>query len=185
MMRTVALAGAVLALAACTAGESYRDEDRDLVAAPQVDLSRYAGRWFEIARFPNRFEKNCAGVSHDYTPKPDGRLDVVITCRLATLAGPIEQFEGEARVTGDRGSELKISFSDWVPWFFDGDYVILDVGPDYRTAVVGAPDGTVGWILGREPVMAEEDLRHGYDVLWRNGYDLIQILLVDQPAVGN
>ena len=171
-------------LAACTAGESYREEDVPLRPAERVDLSRYMGRWFEIARIPNRFEENCVGTTHDYAFRPDGRVGVVVTCRLATLAGPVHAYEGRARVL-DPPAEWRISFNPWVPWFFDGDYVILAVDPTYETAVVGEPGGQAGWILGRDFLMSEDDLRAAYDVLYLNGYDVSEIVLVDQPAVGN
>ena len=175
---------AILLLGACSAGESWREDDVALRPAEQLDLARYMGRWFEIARVPNRFEENCVGTTHDYAPRPDGRIDVVVTCRVATLAGPVSTYEGRARVL-DPPSEWKVSFNPWVPWFFDGDYVILAVDPTYETAVVGDPSGQVGWILGRDFTMAEEDLQDAYDVLYRNGYDVSEIVLVDQPAVGN
>ena len=182
-MRAVALTVALL-LAACSAGESYRDEDVPLRPYEGFDLARYMGRWYEIARLPNRFEDNCAGVTHDYALRPDGRVAVTITCRVATLAGPVETFDGRARVL-DPPEEWKISFNPWVPWFFDGDYVVLAVDETYDAAVVGDPEGQIGWILGRDYVMADDDLRAAYEVLYLNGYDLSEIVLVDQPSVGN
>ena len=181
-------AGAALALAlllaACSAGQNYRDPDAPLLAFGGFELDRYMGRWYEIARIPNRFERNCAGVVHDYALNPDGRVAVRIICRVATLAGPVETFDGRARVL-DPPEEWKISFNPWVPWFFDGDYVVLSVDPDYQVAVVGDPEGQIGWILGRDHVLADDSLRAAYEVLDRNGYDLSEIILVDQPPVGD
>lgn len=183
-MRIGGLTAILLLLAACTAGESYRDEDVPMRPYSGFALDRYMGRWYEIARIPNRFEENCAGVVHDYALNPNGTVEVRIICRVATLAGPVQTFDGRARVL-DPPQEWKISFNRWVPWFFDGDYVVLWVDPDYRTAVVGDPEGQIGWILGRDHEMAEDLLRAAYEVLYVNGYDLSEIILVDQPAVGN
>ena len=181
--RCIATAFALL-LAGCTAGESYRDEDVPLRAYQGFELDRYMGRWYEIARMPNRFEDSCAGAIHEYALNPDGTVAVAITCRIATLAGPTEIFRGRARVL-DPPEEWKISFNEWVPWFFDGDYVVLDVDANYDAAVVGDPEGQVAWVLGRDYTMSDDDLREAYEVLYVNGYDLSEIVLVDQPAVGN
>lgn len=174
-----------LLLAACSEGESWRDESVQLMAPTSVDLSRYAGRWFEIGRFPNRFQENCAGAVHDYTPTDRGGMQMRITCRVATLAGPTYTYEGDARMIEDSNAVWKISLSPWVPWFFDGDYVILGVSSDYRMAVVGTQQGTTGWILSRDIILSDDDMRAAYDLLARNGYEMWHIILVDQPGVGN
>lgn len=183
-MRAVLMALAALSLAGCATGESYRDEDVPLATEPAFDLARYMGRWYEIARFPNRFEKGCVGVTADYSLNPDGSVHIVNTCRKATLAGPVEQVEGRARPRADPAI-WTVKFTEWLPSFLAGEYRVLDVDPDYTVAVVGEPDGTTGWVLGRDYIIDEDKLRHAYDVLYRNGYNLSQILLTDQPGVGS
>lgn len=119
-----------------------------------VDLERYAGRWYEIARYPNRFQKRCTGnVAVYYATRPDGRIDVRNTCD--TAKGPIEA-QGIARRATENGpaSVLKVRFApaflSFLPQVW-GDYWVLDLSADYTTAVVGTPDHEYLWLLSRTP----------------------------------
>ena len=119
-----------------------------------VDLDRYLGRWYEIARVPNRFQKTCTGnVVVYYTKRDDGRIDVRNTCR--TAEGGIEA-RGVARRADKDGpsSVLEVRFAPAILSFIPavwGDYWILDLAPDYGTAVVGSPDREYLWFLSRTP----------------------------------
>lgn len=121
---------------------------------PDVDLERYAGRWYEIARYPNRFQNKCTrNVVVYYATRPDGRIDVRNTCD--TAKGPIEA-KGMARRASKDGppSVLEVRFApaflSFLPQVW-GDYWILDLAPDYSTAVVGTPDHEYLWFLSRTP----------------------------------
>jgi apolipoprotein D and lipocalin family protein len=120
-----------------------------------VDLERYAGRWYEIARLPNRFQERCAGeVTATYTLRPDGRVVVRNECREKD--GRIARAEGVARRADARGpaSRLKVRFAPaWLSFLGPvwGDYWILELDRDYRYAVVGAPSRKYLWILSRRP----------------------------------
>ena len=104
-------------IAACLAtlsaiGLVYAEGKRPLRVVPEVDLARYAGQWYEIARFPNRFQKRCAGeVTAQYTLQPSGKISVLNRCRLEN-GGQI-QAEGVARVAGkgQPNSILKVRFA--------------------------------------------------------------------------
>jgi apolipoprotein D and lipocalin family protein len=132
-----------------------------------VDLQRYSGKWHEIARYPNWFQRGCAGgVTAEYTPRTDGSLRVVNSCRKAD--GTRERIEGRATVVPGSGHAwLKVRF--FGP--FAGDYWILALDPDYRWALVGHPSRKYLWILARDP-----DIPSGvYDRIVRyavsQGYD--------------
>lgn len=117
--------------------------------ARTVDLDRYVGRWYEVARYENRFERGCEGVTADYWRREDGYIGVRNTCRQGQPGGPARQSEGRARVVPDSGNaKLKVSF--WGP-FFVGDYWVLDHADDYAWSIVGEPSGRFLWILTREP----------------------------------
>lgn len=124
----------------------------------RVDLNRYAGRWYEIARYPNRFEKKCArNVTAEYVLKPKGRIQVINTCEKAS--GEKNIAEGEAKIDDKvTNSKLKVrfapSFISWLPMVW-GEYWILDLDKDYRYAVVGDSGRDYFWILSREPKMSE------------------------------
>ena len=134
------------------AGMAAVDRKGELAVVGAVDLSRYAGRWYEIARLPNRFEKKCAdSVTATYTLRSDGKVEVVNRCRKAN--GEYTTARGKAKIVDKKtNAKLKVTFF----WPFYGDYWILDLGPNYEYAVVGAPNRDYLWILSRTPQLDEQ-----------------------------
>jgi apolipoprotein D and lipocalin family protein len=134
------------------AGMAGVDGKSELAVVGAVDLSRYTGRWYEIARLPNRFEKKCAdSVTATYTLRSDGKIDVVNRCRKAN--GEFTTARGKAKIVDKKtNAKLKVTFF----WPFYGDYWILDLGPNYEYAVVGAPNRDYLWILSRTPQLDEQ-----------------------------
>lgn len=137
----------------------------------QVDLARYAGTWFEAARFPTSFQDSsrvrCEGVSATYTQRPDGRIDVVNRCRNALAGGAERVAEGVAHSVSPGNDRLRVSFF----WPFFGDYWVIGLDADYRWAVVGAPDRDLLWILSREREMAPADYAAAVAIAAREGFD--------------
>ena len=143
----------------------------------RVELDRYAGRWYEIARYPNSFERGCVGVTADYTPQDDGRIEVVNTCFESSLDGPSRDIRGSARVVDDTtNAKLKVSFF----WPFEGDYWIIDLDEDYNYAVVGEPSRGFLWILSRTPQMDGQTYADIIESLPSFGYDPDRLELVPQ-----
>lgn len=177
-MRHLLIGLGLLGLAGCASTE-YRDTSVPMTTAGPVDLERYQGRWYEIARFPNQFEEGCVGVTADYSLNDDGSVKVVNTCRDIALDGPVSTAEGVATKQRDEGDRLDVTFVPWLP-FARGDYWILDLDADYQVVVVGNPSGSTGWVLAREPKISEARLDQALDVLRRNGYDVEQIYLTPQ-----
>jgi apolipoprotein D and lipocalin family protein len=141
----MALLGAVAVLPGCGIFQPA------LPVVDSVDLTRYAGKWYEIARYPNSFERNCTGVTADYTLRDDGRVTVLNTCFERSLDGRERTIEGTARAADDTGAKLKVTFF----WPFEADYWILELGDNYEYAVVGEPGRQFLWILSRTPTMDE------------------------------
>ena len=123
---------------------------------PVVDLDRYVGTWFEVARFDNVFQRGCAGdVTATYAKRPDGRLDVINRCRRAD--GSMTTAAGVARVVDiTTRAKLKVRFApaflSWLPMVW-GDYWIIGLADDYSWVVVGTPDREYLWILSRTPAL--------------------------------
>ena len=178
--RTALAVGLMAALAACS-GAEYRDTGVEMTTEGPVDLTRYQGLWYEIARFPNRFEEGCAGVTAEYSLNEDGSIKVVNTCREGSPDGPVETAEGRAIATTPDNDRLEVGFVWWLP-FARGDYWILDVDDTYQVAVIGNPAGTTGWVLARTPTLLPERLESAYEVLRRNGYDVSRIVLTEQAG---
>lgn len=120
---------------------------------PFVDLPRYMGLWYEIAHFPQPYQRGCQGTTGTYTLRPDGMVDVVNRCNLGSLHGPERVSQGRARVIDPvTNARLKVQFQ----WPFWGDYWIIELAPDYSWAAVATPDRESLWILSRTPTMDDQ-----------------------------
>ena len=160
---------AALLLAACSSQPDHRAEEAPPETVATVDLERYQGRWYEIARYPNRFEEGCHGVTADYALREDGRIDVTNTCRQGALDGPVEVAEGVARRVGPARLEVKFAPA-WVPFAW-GDYWVLALEDDYSAALVGSPDGKYLWVLSRTPTLDGATLERMIAAAEAQGYD--------------
>ncbi len=126
-------------------------QDKPLETVPSVDLQRYLGTWYEIAAFPQRFQKGCHCSVAEYSLEKDF-VRVVNTCRKDSPEGKVKRARGKAFVVkGSNNAKLRVQFF----WPFRGDYWIIDLADDYSYAVVGAPDRNYLWILSRTPQMEE------------------------------
>ena len=136
---------------AAFAAVALEDRKEKLEVVPTVDLTRYVGRWYEISRLPNSFQKKCADtVTADYTMRADGKIEVLNRCRKPS--GEYTTAKGKAKIVDKKtNAKLKVTFF----WPFYGDYWILDLGPNYEYAVVGEPGRKYLWILSRSPQMDE------------------------------
>jgi apolipoprotein D and lipocalin family protein len=122
------------------------------VPARDVDLERYAGLWYEFARYDSWFERNCEGVTAEYSRRPDGLIRVVNVARKGRPDGPLRWAEAKARVIPETGNtKLKVAF--FGP-FFIGNYWVLDHDEDYAWSIVGEASRRYFWILTRDPVPA-------------------------------
>jgi apolipoprotein D and lipocalin family protein len=127
---------ALSALPACS--------NEPLDVAPSVDLARFQGQWFEIAKLPRITQANCTGTTAFYKVR-EGGMDVVNECHLDKLDGTLKSSSARVNTTTE-GQSAKLSID--VGGFF-GDYWILEVGENYEYAVVGVPSRDYLWILSR------------------------------------
>lgn len=134
----------------------FQSELPPLRTVGEVDYARYSGTWFEVARLPFKYQKDCASdVTANYAPRSDGRITV--TNRCVRGDGSVIEAKGVARrEKGKPASVLKVRFApaflSFIPAVW-GDYQIIALGPQYEYAVVGTPDRKCLWILSRSPVM--------------------------------
>jgi apolipoprotein D and lipocalin family protein len=160
-----------LSVAACASTQTLRGQD-DMKVVSHVDLERYAGLWHEVARIPNRFQKQCArGTTAEYALRDDGRISVVNRCTKSD--GEPDRAEGVARIVdAATNARLQVSFVSFLGWRpFWGDYWIIGLDEDYRWAVVAAPGRQYGWVLARTPELPDETMERVFSILERNGYD--------------
>ena len=146
-----------------------------------VDLERYIGKWYEIARYPNGFQKKCAaGVTATYTMRADGKIEVLNQCIEAD--GKLRTAKGKAKVV-DRATNAKLKVTFF--WPFYGDYWILELDPDYRYAIVGEPSRKYLWILSRTPEMDQELYSKILEGIKAQGYDTTKLILTKPRLDGN
>jgi apolipoprotein D and lipocalin family protein len=142
-----ALITAIVTLAFASCGASGGDV-QPLKTVDHVDLTRYLGTWYEIARYPTSFQKSCLRSEANYSLRDDGDIRVVNTCYQA--GGKHRSVEGKAWVVdAATNARLKVRFF----WPFSGAYWIVELGKDYEYAVVGHPGRKYLWILSRTPKM--------------------------------
>ncbi len=121
-------------------------------AVSGFDLNRYLGKWYEIARLPNRFEKGLVNVTATYSLKENGMVRVLNEGYKETKNGKHAAVTGKAKfAAGSDKGHLRVSFF----WFFYADYIIFALDPDYKWALVGSSHKYL-WILSREPRMEKE-----------------------------
>ncbi len=142
------------------------------------DLERYQGKWYEIARLPNRFEKDLVAVTANYTLQDDGTVEVINRGRVKTLDGKLKESKGEARRRkGGKASELEVSFF----LFFYGDYNVMELDPNYQWSLVGSSDDEYLWFLSRTPQMEDSVYQHMAELAKARGYDTTKLIRVAQP----
>lgn len=124
-----------------------------LETVPEVDLERYAGTWYEIASFPQRFQKGCHCTTATYTKTDKDYILVENKCRRDSINGKASGITGKAFIDAESGNaKLKVQFF----WPLRGKYWIIDLADDYSYAVVGHPNRKYLWILSRTPLMDEQ-----------------------------
>lgn len=125
-----------------------------LQSIERLDLPRYLGTWYEVARFPNRFQKQCVADSRaEYQSRPDGTVRVINQCRLAD--GRLDQAEGQVRQIGAADSpRLQVRFApawlSFIPAVW-GDYWVIDLDEAYQLVAVSEPRREYLWVLSRTP----------------------------------
>jgi apolipoprotein D and lipocalin family protein len=163
------------------AGADSRGELRTVAS---VDLARYAGTWYEIARLPMWFQRHCVDSKAVYTVRLDGRVGVHNEC--VTDDGGLATADGVATVVDAKtNARLRVVFDNWFARLFgssrEGNYWILDLDPEYRTVLVGTPDRRYLWILARAPRMDDDAYQKLVRLAREFGYP-VEDLIRDQRS---
>ncbi len=166
-----------------------------LVSVPSVDLNRYQGHWYQIALYPNSFQRQCvSNTTADYTVLADGSVEVLNQCKKAD--GSFSKAVGAARVKQSKvtllnpkplpasTSRLEVRFAPkWLEWVSAvwAPYWVIQLADDYRYAVVGDPSRKYLWILSRTPTLDPQDDAIIRGLLQQQGYDPTKLRLEPQP----
>jgi apolipoprotein D and lipocalin family protein len=170
--------GLVLLLAALALGCGSSGPPLDV--AKNVDLSRFQGKWYEIARLPRATQANCFGTTAFYTQASDGSLSFINQCNLASATGSLYTVSMTATVpNASVPAKLALQVGG-----FSGDYWILEVGPSYEYAVVGHPSRAYWWLLSRTPSLDADTTQGVLDRAKADQFDTSQVLYTPQPPEG-
>jgi apolipoprotein D and lipocalin family protein len=150
---------------------------QDLETVSNVDLQKYSGKWFEIASFPQRFQKGCNCTTAEYTLTTKNYLIVENLCNKDSLNGNQQYIKGKVFVVKNTGNaKLKVQFL----WPFKGKYWVIDLANDYSYAVVGHPNRNYLWILSRTTSMDDLIYQEIISRITLKGYDVSKILKTKQ-----
>lgn len=136
----------------------------------QFDINRYTGRWYEIARYDHRFERNLDYVTAEYVLKDNGKLEV-INRGYDKRNGRMHESVGKAKLTDVKG-HLKVSFF----LFFYSDYDILALGDNYQWVLIGSSSPKYLWIMSRTPTLPAETLEYIIETAQQHGYDTSKLI---------
>lgn len=147
----------------------------DNTPVKSLDLSRYLGTWYEIARFDHSFERGLENVTAEYLLRDDGKIDVI---NSGWKAGKYKVAEGKARQPDPKTDPAHLEVSFFL--FFYSDYNVLMIDKDYDIALVGSASPKYLWILSRTPAVPSEVLERVTAEAERRGYDTSGLIWVDQ-----
>jgi apolipoprotein D and lipocalin family protein len=147
-----------------------------------VDLERYLGKWYEIARYPAFFQRNCDAATATYSRRDDGLIGVLNECRRKDDESKFDRIEGKAWVVDTAtNAKLKVRFF----WPFSGDYWVIQLGKSYDYAVVSEPSRKYLWILSRTPKLEQTVLDRILSRLQTDGFDTEKLVWGKHPVEEN
>jgi apolipoprotein D and lipocalin family protein len=158
-----------------------QDANTSPVTVDSVDLAKYTGLWYEIAKIPNSFQKNCVrNTTANYKLREDGKIEVINKC--VEVNGDTNIAKGIAKVVDTKSNaKLEVSFVRILGiQLFWGDYWIIDLDKDYKYAVVGTPSRKYGWILSRTQKLSPGIMDKIFDALRKQGYDPKDFVMTEQ-----
>ena len=163
---------ATLLLSACGGHEKL------LATVNKVDLQRYAGTWYEIARLPQWFQRGCYDSTATYSLNDDGTVKVINRCQRE--GEQTSEAEGTARVVpGSDNAKLKVRFDNWgsrlIPTITEGNYWIIALDKDYQTVVIGEPSREYLWILARQSELPEDQYQALVQVAQEKGFPVEEL----------
>jgi len=164
----------LISVASC---QNQKSEKMDTSTVKELNLQRYLGTWYEIARFDHRFERGLVGVTATYSIRDDGKIKVLNQGYENTLDGKLSVAEGKAKLTDEPG-KLKVSFF----WIFYADYYILDLDENYQWALIGSSSDKYLWILSRTPKLEDNVKNLILHKAAKRGYDMSKLIWVEQKA---
>jgi apolipoprotein D and lipocalin family protein len=145
-----------------------------------VDPKRYAGRWYEVARLPNKIQSNCEAATSDWSRESDGDFQVVQTCHIGSATGSPKVWRGSGRIVDDtNNSKIRIGFFGGLVQM---DYWVLDRGDDYSWCMLSTPNPRWFWIMSRRPTLSPDEKAALVARARALGFDVSKLVFDSQPS---
>lgn len=148
-------------------------------AVNELDLKRYLGTWYEIARFDHPFERNLEGVTATYELRGDGKIRVINKGHKNSLDGKLKTAKGKAKRPNPEKEPGKFRVAFFL--FFYSDYIVMELDEDYQWALIGSSSDDYLWILSRTPQLEKPVLDKILKLAEKRGYDTDKLIWVEQP----
>ena len=172
MVRNNLILLTMISLFSCKAG-------KDLSTVDAVNINKYAGCWYEIARLPNSFEKGLECITATYTVKDNGTIEVLNQGHLSKNISKIKRIKGSAWVPNSTyPGRLKVRFF----WPFSGDYYIVSLDKDYQYALVGSPSRKYLWVLSKNKELDHAIYSELLEIANNKGFNVEKIIKVNQTC---
>ena len=155
---------------------------KPLPTVNSVDINRYLGKWYEIARFDQRFQRGCTATEAIYSLRDDGDIKVLNRCRLNSPEGELKEAVGRAWVKDKKNNaKLRVQFflREFRFFLFAGNYWIIDLDEDYQHAMIGDPSRKYLWILSRDTKLSQEVYDRLVDKAESLGFDTSKLLVTE------
>ncbi|QUD86854.1 lipocalin family protein [Phenylobacterium montanum] len=170
---------AAVALAACVLGGWIAEAAPSATTKP-VDPKRYTGRWYEVARLPNKIQSNCAAATSDWSRDPDGEFEVVQTCHMGAANGQAKVWRGSGKIVDEAtNSRFRIGFFGGLVQM---DYAVLDRGDDYSWCMLTASNPKWFWIMSRRPNLSPAEKAALVARAQALGFDTSKLIFDAPPA---
>ncbi|WP_372792673.1 lipocalin family protein [Lutibacter sp.] len=150
----------------------------DNTVVKELDIQKYLGTWYEIARYNHSFERGLVRVTANYSMRDDGKIKVINSGYKDSLNGKFSQAVGKAKIPDSINEPAKLKVSFFL--FFYGDYYVMELDKDYQWALIGSSSDTYLWILSRKPQIEKKLYNELLDKLQKRGYDISKLIKVDQ-----
>jgi len=150
----------------------------DKTVVKELDIQKYLGTWYEIARYNHSFERGLVGVTANYSMRNDGKISVLNSGYKKSLDGELSKAIGKAKIPDpvNEPAKLKVSFF----LFFYGDYYVLELDKNYQWALIGSSSDNYLWILSRTPHIDADLYNELLEKLKIRGYDISKLIKVEQ-----
>ena len=166
---------AILALVCATSASALA---QTAVASKPIDPQRYLGRWFEVARIPNAFQKNCEAATSDWAKQGDGQYAVVQTCHDGSPSGPSKVWKGNGKVMDPVKAQIRIGFFGG---FIKQDYVVVDRAEDYSWCILSTATPKYFWIMSRRAILSAQQKAALVARSRQLGFDVAALVYDQQP----